>query len=79
MTPDQFVKLRDQALLSMDEQTIRTFARKYNQVELPDNPEVFWRAVHKARSAATTLPLVERERSIAWLKARGSMPWNDHG
>ena len=73
----RFLVARDYALLSLDEQTIRAFARSFNATDLPSDPEAFWRTVHKARSAAATLPRHERQRSIDWLRARGSEPWSD--
>jgi hypothetical protein len=67
-----FIRDRDAALLSMDEQKIRAMVRRWNGGEMPAEPETFWRSVHKARSAAQTLPEAERRKSIAWLNARGS-------
>lgn len=43
----------------------------------PTNPESFWRGVHKARTAMTTLPMPERSKSKAWLIAHGSDPADD--
>jgi len=80
MTNDEIknmVKARDAALLSMDEQRLRGYFRKYNGTEMPEDPEVFWRAIHKARTAATGLPMAARTESKRWLLARGSKPMDD--
>lgn len=62
-----FLEERKAALLSMDEQTIRDFFRKYNNTEMSDNPYAFWITVHKGRTADKLLPLVERHASKMWL------------
>lgn len=43
----------------------------------PSHPEVGWRAIHKARTAMTGLPMVERTLSKRWLIAHGSEPYDD--
>jgi hypothetical protein len=68
---------RDAAMLSMDEQTIRAYYRKYNGREAPTDMEVFWRMVHKARTAIRTFPMQERQRSKRWLLAHNSEPLDD--
>ena len=80
MTNDEIkamVKARDAALLSMDEQRLRAYFRKYNGTEMSADPEVFWRAIHKARTAATNLPMAARIASKKWLLARGSRSMDD--
>ena len=66
----QFVADRDHAFLSMDEATIRAYCRKWH-IHIPDNPTVFWAGIHKARTAATSLPREVRLLSKMWLTARG--------
>jgi hypothetical protein len=73
----QLIKARDQALLSMDEKRIRNYFRKYNGKEMPADPEIFWRAVHKARMANRNLPMAARSESKRWLLAHGSQPLDD--
>jgi hypothetical protein len=72
----EFIRERNEALASLDEARIRAYARKYNSW-VPDHPETFWRAVHKAITAIPELPLELRRKSKAWLEARGSQPWGD--
>ena len=69
---------RDQrtALLTLDEDVIREFAKTWG-FELPSDPEVFWRAVHKARTGLRSLPLDERRVSKQWLDARLSTSFDD--
>ena len=45
--------------------------------ELAKPNEAFWRGVHKARTAITTLSMAERAKSKAWLKAHRSSLWDD--
>ena len=74
----QFLKDRDEALLSLDEQKIRDYMDKYNiQIEWSGIPEVFWRAVHKSRTAAKSLPMEARSLSKKWLIEHGSKPLDD--
>ena len=61
-----FVKERDDALLSLDENKIRAFCRKYH-VQLSDNPLVFWASVYKSILAMRNSPADIREKAEAWL------------
>src|SRR3990167_4664280 len=54
-----FVKDRDAALLTLDETVIRAFGKKYDMCA-PIDPEVFWRGVHKARTAIVNFPADEK-------------------
>lgn len=65
-----FVNDRDAALLSMDENTIRAFCRKYN-VRVSDNPLVFWACVYKSILAMKNSPADIREKAGAWLDSHG--------
>lgn len=69
----QFVADRNSALLSLDANEILAFASKYS-ISLPNNPEAFWRGVHKARLEITTMPEEEKAKSLQWLRDRGSGP-----
>lgn len=73
---DQFLKDRNEALLSLEEKKIRQYLRKYGQ-EPHKNPSVFWMAVHKAITACTALPKDFRQKSKAWLEIRGSQSMDD--
>lgn len=64
------VKARDEALLSMDKERIKGYAKKYG-VPLPEDEQTFWIGVHKARTAATGLPMAARSESKRWLLERG--------
>lgn len=72
----EWLRERNDALLSLDEARIKAYMRKYGLPVLP-NPEVFWRAVHKARTAITSFPAEEKQKSKAWLFAHGSAHWDD--
>jgi hypothetical protein len=73
---DQFLKDRNEALMSLDEIKIRAYLRKYGE-EPPANPTVFWMGVHKAITACTDLPREFRQKSAAWLEIRGSRSMDD--
>jgi hypothetical protein len=73
----KFVSERNAALQSLDEPTIRAFFRKWNGRELPDDPNVFWGAIHKAITGATDLPIELRRKSKAWLDAHGLRSFDD--
>ena len=67
----QFLTERRKAFLSMDKAKILAFADKWG-AKIPQlDDELFWIAVHKARTGATDLPIEERRKSKAWLNERG--------
>ena len=68
---------RNEVLLSLDEVRIRHFVAKYKLGGMSTDPEVFWRAVHKARTGCMDLPIEARRLSKAWLKTHYSEPWDD--
>jgi hypothetical protein len=63
---NEFVRDRDAALLSMSKKKIEAYALKYG-VNLPDDESLFWLTIHKARTGATSLPMIERAASKFWL------------
>lgn len=71
-----YVAERDAALLSLDRTTIEAFCRDYG---LPISPQedIFWATVHKARTAAKTMPMAARSLSKRWLLDRGLTAWDD--
>lgn len=74
----QFKRDRNRALLSLNRDTITAYFKKYNVLrEIPEDEEIFWRAVHKARTGCTELPMAARSESKRWLIAHGSQPWDN--
>ena len=74
MNIKKFAQERDDALLSLDEKKIRTYGKKYG-VPLPKDEQVFWAGIHKARTAITSFPEDEKERSRKWLIEHGFLPY----
>ena len=72
----QFLKDRDEALLSLDETKLRDYLRKYGETP-PSDPAVFWMGIHKAITACTSLPIDFRRKSAAWLAVRGARSMDD--
>lgn len=66
-----FVRERDEALLSGDVERVRNFHTKWNPGIRPMPREVAEVAMHKARTAAMSLPVEAREASEKWLADRG--------
>lgn len=77
MDVKQFLRDRNQALLSLDEVKIKEFAKKYGTNWEASCSEVFWRAVHKARTAIPDLPLEARVLSKKWLRDHNSESFDD--
>lgn len=73
----QFFKDRHEALLSMDKEKILAYALKYKLRNLPADDEMFWIAIHKARTALEDLPMPERSKSKRWLLERGYYSLDD--
>lgn len=72
-----FKRERNEALLSLDEQKLRAFHRKWNETELPDNMTVFWDAIHKAITGCLDLPIEFRRKSKVWLDEHGFKSFDD--
>lgn len=72
----EFLRDRDEALLSLDEKKLRAYMRKYGETP-PSNPVVFWMGVHKAITACMSLPIEFRRASAMWLAVRGSKSMDD--
>ncbi|MDD6490281.1 MAG: hypothetical protein PUG48_10845 [Clostridia bacterium] len=68
--PEEFVKERNEALFSLDEEKIRAYAKKYC-VSLPENPKVFWGAVYKSIYNVTDAPQELKDKAKAWLEENG--------
>ena len=69
----QFVKERNEALLSLDRKKIERFAKKWD-ISMPTSEEAFWRGVHKAICHITNIPFEVRQKSADWLFDHGSTP-----
>jgi len=67
-----FVKERDEMLLTNDIDKMLEFHKKHNpHIPPPSSREVAEISLHKARTAARSLPIEERRKSKYWLTARG--------
>ena len=70
---ENFVKERDEALLSLDKAKILACAEKYG-VRLPKNELVFWASVHKSILAINSADEAQKAKSKAWLLEHGFKP-----
>lgn len=68
---DLFRQERNEALLSLDEEKIRAFCRKWQGQEMPQNKKLFWGGVHKAITGISSLPLEFRQQSKDFLTGLG--------
>jgi len=67
-----FVKERDEMLLANDVDKAIEFHKKHNPHRPPPSGrEMAEIGLHKARTAARSLPIEERKKSKNWLTARG--------
>lgn len=67
MDMKNFIQERDAALLSLDEERIKTYCQAWG-VPIPDSNEVFWRAVHKYHLSIHRTETQERAvAGRAWL------------
>ena len=77
---NNFVKERNEALLSLDEKKIDRFMKKYNpSIKKPKDKKVFWAGVHKAICSLFLVPennitLEQFDRSYMWLLENGFRP-----
>lgn len=69
----QFIKDRNEALLSLDKEKIVAYLNKYN-VPIPDNELVFWAGVHKGIVSLNSAPIEKKERSADWMIEHGFFP-----
>ena len=68
-----FIKERNEALLSLDRKKIERYCKKHG-ITMPTDDEAFWRGVHKAICAITSIPFEVRQKSADWLFEHGSTP-----
>lgn len=73
MDMKNFIQERDVALMSLDEEKIKGYCRKYG-VPIPSSDKVFWLSVHKAICNITSASTEQRRRSAQWLVEHGSTP-----
>lgn len=61
----KFVKERNKALLSCDEEKIKKYCAKYN-VSIPSNKYVFYLGLEKAVNAIAGISEVKRNKVVKW-------------
>lgn len=74
MNMQKFIRERNEALLSLDEQKIRAYMKKYGVYFGPKNETVWWAGVHKAILGISSITPEQRERSEKWLIEHGFHP-----
>lgn len=72
---EDFIKERNEALLSLDREKILAYGKKYN-VKFPEDEKIFWAGVHKAICSLYLIPVnkitkSQYEKSKEWLKENG--------
>lgn len=70
MNYKDFIKDRNEALLSLDREKILKYCEKYN-IHIPKNDKVFWASIHKARLQVTDFSEDDKELSRKWLIENG--------
>lgn len=71
----QFVKERNEALLSLDKKKIKAYMKKYHVRFEPADETVFWAAIHKAIIGINTATAEQKAKSRDWLAAHGFKPY----
>lgn len=77
---NSFIKERNEALLSLDENKIDAYMKKYNpNCKKPEDEQVYWAGIHKAICNLFLTPenkvtIEQYERSYNWLKENGFNP-----
>lgn len=77
---NNFVKERNEALLSLDEKKIDAYMKKYNPlIKKPKDKKIYWASVHKAICNLFLVPennisIEQYERSYKWLQENGFNP-----
>lgn len=74
---ENFKREQREAMLSLDQEKIRAFVRKWNKVEMPQHPIAFWGAVHKCITGIVALPLDFRKDSKKWLDDNNMQSMDD--
>ena len=73
MDMKNFIQERDAALMSLDEEKIKGYCRKYG-VPIPSSDKVFWLSVHKAICNITSASTEQRRRIVLRRLAPRSTP-----
>lgn len=73
MSLKNFIKERDEALLSLDKEKITKFLRKCG-TPVPENETVFWAGVHKAICHLNSANAGQKLNSMIWLANHGFKP-----
>lgn len=73
MNIKQFIKERDEALLSLDKEKITKFAKKHG-VPIPKDETAFWAGVHKAIWNLNSANAEQKLNSMMWLTNHGFSP-----
>lgn len=73
---EQFIKDRNDALLSLDKDKILAYCAKYG-VSMPSDDETFWCGIHKAITGNVGLPYDFKKQSKQWLSERGYSSLDD--
>lgn len=66
----QFVKERNEALLSLDKEKITRYMEKRG-IKVPKNELIFWGGVYKSICNITDAPPEIKDKASAWLKSHG--------
>lgn len=66
----QFTKERDEAVLTLDKDTIISFCQKY-QVPIPKKELSFWAGIHKTICQIPSASPEQKKMSEAWLIEHG--------
>ena len=72
---NNFIKERNEALLSLDKKKIIAYMKKYG-ISIPQNEKIFWAGVHKAICSLyfvnkNKITLEQYTKSANWLKDNG--------
>ena len=65
-----FIKDRDEALLSLDKEKILAYCRKYG-IAMPKDELAFWAGVHKSILHINSATDEQKQRSCEWLTNHG--------
>lgn len=72
---NNFIKERNEALLSLDKKKIIAYMKKYG-ISIPQNEKIFWAGVHKSICSlyfvgTNNITLEQYTKSADWLKENG--------
>lgn len=71
----EFVKERDEALLSLNKQKILAYMKKYHINYKPNSETVFWAGIHKAIIGINSATAEQKQKSHDWLISHGFKPY----